>query len=76
MNKKALLLGEIKKEMAGAVEEIGAHAGNPIFGKFLNPIRNFFNSFGRKIIVLLQVQNEEIETLKEEVKKLQEVSNG
>ncbi|EIT7142699.1 hypothetical protein L2778_000429 [Vibrio vulnificus] len=76
MNKKALLLGEIKKEMAGAVGEIGAHVGNPIFGKFLNPIRNFFNSFGRKIIVLLQVQNEEIETLKEEVKKLQEVSNG
>ncbi|ELV8578585.1 hypothetical protein QNF13_003933 [Vibrio vulnificus] len=76
MNKKALLLGEIKKEMTGAVEEIGAHVGNPIFGKFLNPIRNFFNSFGRKIIVLLQVQNEEIETLKEEVKKLQEVSNG
>ncbi|AAO07264.1 hypothetical protein VIVU109784_00620 [Vibrio vulnificus] len=76
MNKKALLLGEIKKEMAGAVEEIGAHVGNPIFGKFLNPIRDFFNSFGRKIIVLLQVQNEEIETLKQEVKKLQEVSNG
>ncbi|MCJ0813255.1 hypothetical protein [Vibrio vulnificus] len=76
MNKKALLLGEIKKEMARAVEEIGAHVGNPIFGKFLNPIRDFFNSFGRKIIVLLQVQNQEIEALRQEINELKGGGNG
>lgn len=71
MNKTALLLKEIKREMHEAVEEIGAYNSNPLFGKFLKPIQKFFNSFGRKVFVLLEVQNSDIDTLKETVTRLE-----
>ncbi|EGR2797608.1 hypothetical protein DU976_17305 [Vibrio navarrensis] len=76
MNKKALLLTEIKNEMKGAVSEIGGHVSNPIFGKFLKPIQNFFNSFGRKVLVLMEVQSGEIDELKKRLNELEEAKQG
>lgn len=61
---KALIIQESKKEIESAVLEIKASSKNPLFGKYLKPIGDFIKGFSRKLFVMAEIQNEEIEDLK------------